>query len=325
MERDFRYLREKYGDAGAREIFEKICVELFQRKFENAYGVQAKTGDDGIDILVGDLDKEIIVYQCKYFIDGIAEAQKGQVREAYKTVTKKYNVKEWYLCVPILLTIDNHKWWSEWKMGQYQKDGVEIDIFDGSRLLVMLKDCDMYNRVFDEDLRIELNAIKEYLENENNRIYNEIIYDINDFSDISYDKCVFVKMLESARIFDIDDYKNDFFNAEIVKQKIVSKGQTQELRVYRQLLHKLRDIWKTQFRQYKDPVDGNNLINCTYVRVEDLDTSTLAGPDDITLTAKKGMLHQLADAKSIGWVDNYLKVLEEYMEAENCDESDEGS
>lgn len=39
MERDFRYLRDKYGDAGARDIFEKICIELFQKKFENAYAV----------------------------------------------------------------------------------------------------------------------------------------------------------------------------------------------------------------------------------------------------------------------------------------------
>lgn len=26
MERDFRYLRDKHGDAGAREVFEKICT-----------------------------------------------------------------------------------------------------------------------------------------------------------------------------------------------------------------------------------------------------------------------------------------------------------
>ena len=30
MQRDFRYLRDKYGDAGAREIFEKLCTNLLQ-------------------------------------------------------------------------------------------------------------------------------------------------------------------------------------------------------------------------------------------------------------------------------------------------------
>lgn len=243
MERDFRYLRDKYGDAGARDIFEKICIELFQKKFENAYAVQASPGDDGIDVLVGDLDGDIIVYQCKYFIDGIGDIQKAQIRESYKTVTERYNVVEWYLCVPILYTVDNHKWWSEWKNKKQQKDNVKIDFYDGSRLLMLLKECDMYDEIFDEDVRNMLAEILEHLNSENLRIYNEIIYDLNDFSDISYDDCIFVKMLESANIFDTAEYKNDFFNAEIVKQKIVSKGQSKELLMYKQLLSKLKSIW----------------------------------------------------------------------------------
>lgn len=31
------------------------------------------------------------------------------------------------------------------------------------------------------------------------------------------------------------------------------------------------------------------------------------------------MLHQLADEKQIGWVENYLKVLEKYMEGDSND------
>lgn len=319
MERDFRYLRDKYGEAGARDIFEKICVQLFQKKYENAYAVQAAPGDDGIDVLVGDLNGQIVVYQCKYFIDGIDDAQKSQIRESYKTVTGKYSVIEWYLCIPILFTVDNHKWWSDWKTRKQQKDKIKIDYFDGSRLLILLKECDMYNNIFDEDVRNALKEIQEHLCSENIRIYNEIIYDINDFSDISYDDCIFVKMLESANIFDTAEYKNDFFNAEIVKQKIISKGQNRELLMYKQLLSKLKSVWGTQYNIHKHATDGRELLNNTYLRVEDLDTTTLTANNDISLLAKKGMLHQLADEKRIGWVENYLKVLEAYMEGENGD------
>lgn len=319
MERDFRYLRDKYGEAGARDIFEKICLQLFQKKYENAYAVQASPGDDGIDVLVGDLNGDIIVYQCKYFIDGIGDAQKAQIRESYKTVTENYNVVEWYLCVPVLYTVENHKWWSEWKNKKQQKDNLKIDFFDGSRLLMFLKECDMYDEIFDEDIRNMLAEILEYLNSENLRIYNEIIYDINDFSDISYDDCIFVKMLESANIFDTAEYKNDFFNAEIVKQKIVSKGQSQELLMYKQLLSKLKSIWSTQYNIHKNATDGQGLLNNTYLRVEDLDTTALAASDEVSLLAKKGMLHQLADEKQIGWVENFLKVLEKYMEGDNSD------
>ncbi|WP_304509170.1 ABC-three component system protein [Anaerotignum sp.] len=319
MERDFRYLREKYGDHGARDIFEKICIQLFQKKFENAYAVQASPGDDGIDVLVGDLDKHMIVYQCKYFIDGIGATQKSQIKESYKTVTEKYKVAEWYLCVPILFTVENHKWWSNWKTEKQQDDNLKVELMDGSRLLMILQECDMYDRVFDEDLRLALKEIKNYLKEENARIYNEIIYDINDFSDISYKDCIFVKMLESANIFDIDDYKNDFFNAEIAKQKILSKGQTKEEIAYNQLQKKLRSVWKTQYNMYKHPTDGNELANNTYLRIEDLDTTTLKSSNDISLLAKKGMRHQLAEDKKLGWVDGYIQKLELYMEAEKDD------
>lgn len=319
MERDFRYLRDKYGEEGARGVFEKICIQLFQKKFVDAYAVQALPGDDGIDVLVGDLNGEINVYQCKYFIDGIGAPQKSQIRDSYNTVTKKYKVKKWYLCVPILFSIDNHKWWSEWKTRKQQEDSIKIDFYDGSRLLMLLQEYNMYDRIFDEDIRLALSEIYNYLLSENLRIYNEIIYDINDFSDISYDECTFVKMLESANILETDEYKNDFFNAEIAKQKIISKGQKKELDVYRQLLNKLLSVWRTQYNLHKHPSDGNNLLNKTYLRVEDLDTTTLAGSDDINLLAKKGMLHQLADEKKLGWVENYLDVLGAYMEEQNND------
>ncbi len=43
MERDFRYLRDKYGDAGARDIFEKICTQLMQAHYkEGVYKILDK-------------------------------------------------------------------------------------------------------------------------------------------------------------------------------------------------------------------------------------------------------------------------------------------
>ena len=104
-----------------------------------------------------------------------------------------------------------------------------------------------------------------------------------------------------------------------LKQKIVSKGQSKELLMYKQLLSKLKSIWGTQYNIHKHATDGQDLLNNTYLRVEDLDTTALAASDDINLLAKKGMLHQLADEKQIGWVENYLKVLEKYMEGDSND------
>ncbi len=60
MERDFRYLRDKYGEAGAREIFEKTCVQLLQKNYENAYSVKISQGNDVIDISLKILTKRLI-------------------------------------------------------------------------------------------------------------------------------------------------------------------------------------------------------------------------------------------------------------------------
>ncbi len=163
MERDFRYLRDKYGDAGAREVFEKICVELFQNIYKDTYPVNPSPGDDGIDILVGELSESIIVFQCKYFIDGIGNSQKAQIKESYKMVTSKYRVKEWNLCVPIVFTTKEHTWWSNWKSSKGDED-ISIILYEGSRLLNLLKKYDLYNRTFDDDIRNMLGDFKDGLE-----------------------------------------------------------------------------------------------------------------------------------------------------------------
>jgi len=49
MEKDFRYFKDEHGDAGAREIFEKICTELLCAEFgSNAHNIRVSQGDEGM-------------------------------------------------------------------------------------------------------------------------------------------------------------------------------------------------------------------------------------------------------------------------------------
>lgn len=318
MERDFRYLRDKHSDAGAREIFEKICTKLLQTKFESSYSVKVSHGDDGIDIFVGDLNKDVDVYQCKYFIDGIGKSQKQQIRGSYKSAkeAKNYKVNKWFLCLPCILTIEEHKWWSNWKTRTFNLDSIPITLCDGSFLINELKRLGLYETTFDDDIRNTLSEILLYLNSEKERIYNEIIFNISDFTDMDYDGCIFMKKLESANITNNNNCKNEFFNAEIAKCIIESKGNDEDLKVFKQLVMKVYSLWDTQFRLYANEKDGNNLLAQTYLRIEDNDTMALKALDEINLVAKKGILHQLADGCSIGWVIDYTKKLEDFLAME---------
>lgn len=310
MERDFRYLRDKYGDAGARDIFENICIRLFQYKFKDAYPVKVSQGDGGIDIFVGDLTKKIDVYQCKYFIDEIGDAQKSQIRESFKTAieSKEYKLKEWFLCIPCILTLKEQSWWSSWKSRQQSSHKIKIKLYDGSMLLNEIKKYDFYNTLFDNDI---MNLLEEILKKfeEKKRYYIEEIYEIEDLSEDEYEECLFVKKLVDANIHDIDECIKDFFNAEIIKETIESKDNELDMKMYKNLQIKIQSIWNNQYRQFASERDGTQLLAKTYERIEDLDTTTLQAEDEITMIVKKGIVHQLADKCKVGWLKNYADKL----------------
>jgi len=314
LERDFRYLRDKHGDAGAREVFEKICIQLLQTKFENAYPVAVHKGDGGIDVFVGDFSEDIDVYQCKYFIAGIGDSQRSQIRDSFKTAvtSKEYTLKEWYLCVPCILNVNEQKWWAGWKKRMEERYNKKIKLLDGSYLITELKILGIYDTLFDNETITLLNEILENLQNKK-RYYQEMIYELDDSSELDYDGCIFIKKLDIANITEKDMCKKEFFNAEIVRSSIESKGNPEELKMYSQLKSKIQSLWQTQYLTYNDENDGNVLLSKTYERIEDLDTTTLKAADDISMVAKKGILHQLSDKCKVGWTKNYSAKLEEAL------------
>ena len=317
MERDFRYLRDIHGDAGARDVFEKICTRLLQAQFSGeAHNIVARPGDGGIDILVGDFSKPIAVYQCKYFLDGIGDSQKEQIRESYKKVmsSTEFTVSEWYLCLPCELSLPEFAWWSAWRKQKMDTGDVAITLNEGSLLIGQLKKYDLYNTEFDEDVRLALDEILETLSESKRRIFEEIIALPGKEELSNFDGMLFVKKLESAKIRHIDGCKNDYFNAELAEHSIASKGLDDEVRVYNNLKAKVYSFWENQYRFYQHDDDGNELLMHTYERIENADTQALASINAINLMAKKGMLHQLAEECSVGWLKDYKEKLEKYLQ-----------
>lgn len=135
-----------YGVAGAREKFEELCISLIKNINEGKIGVsgvRANPGDGGIDIFVGEwTDEKVDIYQCKYFINGIGDSQKENIRKSFKrvlgTVEDKTKINKWYLCLPIELTNDEKKWFDNWKSEEEKSKNLNIELMDAHDISLQL-------------------------------------------------------------------------------------------------------------------------------------------------------------------------------------------
>ena len=111
-----------YGIAGARETFEDVVAQIVNGEYPDVGKVRVVKGDGGIDAYVGDIAdiSGIDVYQCKFFPYGLDDSQKGQIRESFKRCrdNKEFSIKSWTLCLPVDLSVDEKKWFEEWKSKQ---------------------------------------------------------------------------------------------------------------------------------------------------------------------------------------------------------------
>ena len=183
-------------------------------------------------------------------------------------------------------------------------------------MIAELKKYNIYDKAFDNDTQKKLDEILESMKAEKARLTEEIIVMLADIDSDDYDDMIFVKKLENAKIEMIDGCKREFFNAEFAEYIIKSKGDTERIRLLQNLKRKVYDFWETQYRRYQDDDNGNELLTRTYERIEDADTAALSCSSlpEVSLAAKKGMLHQWAEECSVGWLRNYKEKLEEFLE-----------
>ena len=166
---EWEFLAKKYKSEGARSRFEEICTSFLSRKF-NGYNVKSlrvSAGDGGIDVFIGELGVvEAAIYQCKFFLNGIAASQKQQIKESFGRVMSATDFKasSWTLCLPMQLSKDEHIWWARWKNRQENEYDLEdnfIQLLDGLDLIDGLKEYGLYDQTFDEDLRRDIDLILE--------------------------------------------------------------------------------------------------------------------------------------------------------------------
>ncbi|UEQ75914.1 ATP-binding protein [Chryseobacterium arthrosphaerae] len=171
MNKDWLVLVQKFDEASARTKFENICEGLFRKlnPKKTVRTVRVNQGDGGIDIFIGEIGIEPIdVIQCKFFVSGIGDSQKNQIRESFKTAmfSQEYEVKSWTLCIINTLDLQQNKWWTSWKNKNeetYQLSNDFISLKEGNELIDLLKEYNLYNQSFELEDSIKIKEIHEVL------------------------------------------------------------------------------------------------------------------------------------------------------------------
>ena len=137
--RDFK--ARNSGEEGARAAFERACESLIRKMHPGAQQVRANPGDDGIDIYVGSLGIEPIdVFQCKFHLEEIGKSQQGQIRASFRAAvgSPNFQMKRWVLCLPKVLDLKEHKWWSAFREKALKHVDV-VQLLNGNELLDLAK------------------------------------------------------------------------------------------------------------------------------------------------------------------------------------------
>jgi hypothetical protein len=121
--------------------FHHLCFAVLREMYPNAriQSVEGAAGDDGIDLLGGELEIGATVFQCKAFsVTIIGKSQRQQIRDSLKTALSKAKPKNWVLCLNMNFDPASLRWFQRLQKS-YQELGVNVaDPFSASELALQL-------------------------------------------------------------------------------------------------------------------------------------------------------------------------------------------
>ena len=304
----FQQLIGEGGKDGARQKFERLIAQLVRLQFRTVKRVEANPGDWGLDVLVGEIDGVISVWQAKFFIDGFGKPQQAQVRESFTQVVKQsekqgFSVDAWTLCVPVDLDADNLKWWTTWKRKKERETKIRIELWDRTELegLLLTLDAVPIRSAFFPTTIAPASTVAPLA-----------VVDVP--AEVTYEDMLFIKQLEAARIRELDSAKQQFFNAELLSREVADKRVTEQMLALQAERADLRSIWEDRYNRACGDASADGLLPQLHPDVmEAIERRHDGGRVEalpMHLIHRKGAMHQAVEAGRAGWVRDFRAIAE---------------
>lgn len=312
---DFRFLETRFaGPAGAREAFERLIADTVGIVHPDVQEIQANPGDWGIDAYVGDLGKEgeVHIWQSKYFIDGFAKTQQGDVRESYNSAQKAarengYKIASWTLCIPCELDGPMRTWWEGWKKRVSKADALTVNLETAGVLRRRLQPstaAHVRNHYFSPVFPLPPTTADP----KEPRGLEELV------DDTKYDGALFVYQMDEAGLPETSAAREAFFNAEILEREVTDKGIQPEVSALSTWRVRVSSTWSTAFNTACQMSTDRRLPQLYGEVVGGIEAGHAQEATNLRAHVLHGvgLLHQAVDNGRAGWVRDWRDVAKVY-------------
>ena len=128
MEFNWDDFKSKYSnEQEARQGFAQLCETIMQRQYPDFIVRNSDTIKEEDKTEDKSLDRKCIIYLPKYFLDGVSNSRKGQIRKALNDnlpYMKANKIEQWFLLMPLKFSPEESNWWENWSLRIKQENAI---------------------------------------------------------------------------------------------------------------------------------------------------------------------------------------------------------
>ena len=128
MEFNWDDFKSKYSnEQEARQGFAQLCETIMQLHYPDFIVKNSDTIDEDKKTEDKTLDRKCIIFLPKYFLDGVSNSRKGQIRKALNDnlpYMKANKIEQWFLLMPLKFSPEENNWWENWSLRIKQENAI---------------------------------------------------------------------------------------------------------------------------------------------------------------------------------------------------------